>query len=300
MDVRIIDPYAVVHSAESTLNYAPTPPAPTAQTKGPNVMNIFVPSEHTSLDYGSGKIPGVRVATDNHVHFTARTPLTTVSLGSPGGDGISLPVSGVQITSQGEKFEHIVQRVRVVYDATEDVVIATGRTHSIAAGGDSLDVAKGDRTVNVDTGNHSTNVKLLTNLETDNYQAHARYDVHVTGDRMIQMKQGATTATFSGGNVELEAAGHVQVHHSGTTVLIDEAGKVTITAEPQIDINCQGAQVSMTGGKVSIQAPSEITLGVGQNGIKISASGVEITGSSVKSTATTGTNEITGLMVKLN
>ena len=37
---------------------------------------------------------------------------------------------------------------------------------------------------------------------------------------------------------------------------------------------------------------------MGSNGIKISAAGVEITGSSVKSTAT-GTHEITGLLVKL-
>ena len=299
MPVKMIDPYTPMAGGSDAAQIDGTPPAPAAPTTGPNLMSVFVPSENTSLDYGSGDPPGVRVATDNHVHLTARSPLTTLSLGSPGGDGVSVPVSGVQITSQGEKLEHIVQRVRVVYDATEDVVIASGRTHSIAAGGDSLDVAKGDRTVNVDTGNHTTNVKLLTKLETDNYEAHARYDVHLTGDRKIQLVQGATSATFEAGNVELEAAGHVKVHHGGTTILIDEAGKVTVTAEPQIDVNCQGAQVSMTGGKISLIAPSEINLAVGANGIKISASGVEITGSAVKSTAT-GMNEITGLMVKLN
>ena len=32
----------------------------------------------------------------------------------------------------------------------------------------------------------------------------------------------------------------MKVHHAGTTILIDESGKVTVTAEPQIDINCQG------------------------------------------------------------
>jgi uncharacterized protein (DUF2345 family) len=161
-------------------------------------------------------------------------------------------------------------------------------------------VADGDRTVDVDTGNHTTNVKLLTKLETDNYEAHARYDVHVTGDRKIQIKQGDTTATFEAGNVELEAAGHVKIHHGGTTVLIDQSGKVTINADPELEVNCKGAQVSMAEGKVSVQAPSEIKLAVGQNGVKISAAGVEISGATVKTTALTGTNEISGLLVKLN
>lgn len=299
MAVKPIDPYANTLGGDAPAVSA-TPPTPGAPTKNPNLLSMFVPSENTSLDFGAGDPAGIRMVTDHHAHLTARTPLTTVSLGAPGGDGVSDPAAGLQIMSAGEKLEHIAGRVRVFYDATEAAVVATGRVHSITAGGDLLHVASGDRTVNIDTGNHSTNVKLLTKLETDNYEAHARYDVHVTGDRKIELKQGATTATFEAGNLEIEAAGHVKVHHSGTTILIDESGKVTITAEPQIDINCQGATVSMSGGKVSIQAPSEITLGVGGNGIKISSTGVEITGSNVKSTATSGTNEITGLMVKLN
>ncbi len=64
-------------------------------------------------------------------------------------------------------------------------------------------------------------------LETDNDEAHARYDVHLTGDRKIQLVQGAIRATFEAGNMELEAAGHVKVHHGGMTILIDEAGKVS-------------------------------------------------------------------------
>ena len=92
-------------------------------------------------------------------------------------------------------------------------------------------------------------MKLLTKLETDNYEAHARYDVHLTGDRKIQVKQGDTVATFEAGNVELEAAGHVMVHHAGTTVYIDASGAVAIVAEPSIDISCQGALVSMARGQ---------------------------------------------------
>ncbi len=297
---RPIDPYAEALTGDSALTWEPPPAAAAPMSGEKSLLRFHVPAEQTELDFGSGKTPGIRMATDNHVHMTARTPLTTISLGAPGGDGISDPALGIQLATDGEKLEHVKGRVRVIHDDTQDVVVAMGRTHTITSGGDSLHVAAGDRTVNVDTGNHTTNVKLLTKLETDAYEAHARYDVHVTGDRKIELKQGATLATFEGGNVELEAAGHVKIHHKGTTILVDEAGKVTVTAEPQIEINCQGAQVSMTGGKVSIQAPSEIVLGVGQSGLKISAAGVEISGPTVKSTALTGTNEISGLLVKLN
>ena len=264
MPTKIIDPYATASSGEGHLNYAPTPPAPSAQTKGPNVINIFVPSEHTSLDYGAGKIPGVRVATDNHVHLTARTPLTTVSLGSPGGDGISVPVSGIQITSQGEKLEHIVQRVRVVYDATEDVVIASGRTHydrrrrRLARGGPG--------------GPHRQH--RHREPQHQRQAADEAGDGQLRGARAVRRTPhgrpedpgeagGHDRDVRGGGNVELEAAGHVKVHHGGDDDFHRrERRKVTVTAEPQIDINCQGALVTITWREGSRStAPSEIKLG---------------------------------------
>jgi len=51
---------------------------------------------------------------------------------------------------------------------------------------------------------------------------------------------------------------------------------------------------------ITIDAPTEISLAVGANGMKVSTTGVEISGAMVKSTATSGPNEISGLMVKLN
>lgn len=299
MPVKPIDQYATSITGDEALKFE-LPPTPAAPTEDPNLLTMYVPSERTTLELGAGKTPGIRMATDHHAHVTARAPLTTISLGAPGGEGISDPALGLHVTTEGEKLEHVVGRVRVMHDDTQEVTVAKGRSHTVTTGGDSLHVADGDRTVSVDTGNHTTNVKLLTKLETDNYEAHARYDVHVAGDRKIELKQGSTTATFEGGNVELDAAGHVRIHHKGTTILIEESGNVIIAAEPKIDIICQGAEVSMSAGKVAIHAPSEIVLAVGKSGLKISESGVEISGPSVKSTALTGVNEISGLLVKLN
>jgi type VI secretion system secreted protein VgrG len=182
----------------------------------------------------------------------------------------------------------------------ESVTVVKSRSHTVNGAKDDVWVTDGDRSVNVLKGNHTRDVKLLDKLEADNEEIHARYDVHVTGDRKVQVKQGDTTATFEGGNVELEAAGHVRIHHKSTTVLIDEAGKVTIDAAPELEVNCQGAQVKMGAGKIALQAPTEVQIAVGQNGVKVSKTGVEITGASVKSSALSGMNEVSGLAVKLN
>ena len=182
----------------------------------------------------------------------------------------------------------------------ESVTVVKSRSHTVNGAKDDVWVTDGDRSVNVLKGNHTRDVKLLDKLEADNEEIHARYDVHVTGDRKVQVRQGDTTATFEGGNVELEAAGHVRIHHKSTTVLIDEAGKVTIDAAPELEVNCQGAQVKMGAGKISLQAPTEVQIAVGQNGVKVSKTGVEITGASVKSSALSGMNEVSGLAVKLN
>ena len=122
----------------------------------------------------------------------------------------------------------------------ESVIVVKSRSHTVNGEKDDLWITDGDRSVNVLKGNHTREVKLLDKVEADNEEIHARYDVHVTGDRKIQVRQGETTATFEGGNVELEAAGRVRVHHKNTTVLIDDAGKVTLDADPEVEINCQG------------------------------------------------------------
>ncbi len=185
-------------------------------------------------------------------------------------------------------------------ETKEDVTVKKGRTHTVEEGNDVLNVTKSDREVNVPTGNHTRNVKLLDKTESDNQELHARYDIHVTGDRKVEVRQGDTVATFEANNLEVHAAGHVLVQHKSTRVLIDEAGKVTIDADPQVEVNCGGGQVLMGQGKVSVQAPQEAKIAVGQTGIKLSAEGWEMTGAKGKLTATTGIIEVTGMMIKLN
>lgn len=100
------DPY-IQALGGNVLKWEP-PPAAAAPMSGENsVLRLHVPAEQTELDFGAGKTPGIRMATDNHVHMTARTPRTTISLGSPGGDGIGDAAMGLQVFTAGEKRETV-------------------------------------------------------------------------------------------------------------------------------------------------------------------------------------------------
>jgi hypothetical protein len=115
-DPRVIpiDPYVQALSG-NVLKWEP-PPAAAAPMSGENsVLRLHVPAEQTELDFGAGKTPGIRMATDNHAHMTARHPLTTISLGAPGGDGIGDAAAGLQVFTDGQKFEHVKGAVRETY-----------------------------------------------------------------------------------------------------------------------------------------------------------------------------------------
>jgi len=182
----------------------------------------------------------------------------------------------------------------------ESVTVVGARSHTVKGKSDETHVTDGDWTVNTDKGNSTRNTKLLDKVEADNVEIHGRYDIHATGDRKVQVKQGDTTATFEGGNVDVEAAGHVRIHHKNTTVEINESGKVKVTADPELEMDCGGAQVKMGQGKVAIQAPQEIEFAVGQTGLKLGPDGWEVTGPKGKFTGLTGPIEGAAMMIKLN
>jgi hypothetical protein len=83
-------------------------------------------------------------------------------------------------------------------------------------------------------------------------------------------------------------------------VEINESGKVKVTADPELELDCGGAQVQMGQGKVAIQAPQEITLAVGQAGLKLGPDGWEVSGPKGKFTGLTGPIEGAAMMIKLN
>jgi type VI secretion system secreted protein VgrG len=176
-------------------------------------------------------------------------------------------------------------------DDGESVTVKNGRSHTVSTKDDALTVTTGSRTVTV---------KETHKLETKDGRTHATNELELVGDVKTVIKQGATTATFEAGHLEITTGAYFKVKHNSTVITIEDGGKLKIEAAPEIHVSCGGAEVKMASGKVEVQAPSEVSLKVGQNGLKISASGVEVTGASIKSTALTGMNEISGLVVKCN
>ena len=85
------------------------------------VLQLYAPCDNTMLDLGAGKRSGIRMVTQHHVHLTAREPLTTISLGAPGGLGVSdafgagVSAEGLQIYTAGEKVEQVDGAVREIY-----------------------------------------------------------------------------------------------------------------------------------------------------------------------------------------
>ncbi len=101
--IRVIDAYRdLLVDGTATLPPVVAPPSTAKQ----NVVHIHVPAEHTDVSFGAGKVPGIRMTTDNHVHLTAGTPLTTISLGVTGGEGVAGP-NGINILTQGHKTEYV-------------------------------------------------------------------------------------------------------------------------------------------------------------------------------------------------
>jgi hypothetical protein len=131
-----IDKYA--HDSISPLGRAwdDLPPDPAAPMPGEDaVLQLYAPKDHTLLDLGAGSTPGIRMATDQHVHLTARGTLTTISLGSAGGAGISkADPEGLQVFTAGEKHETVEKAVVEVYkDTKSETVLSTTEEKYLAA-----------------------------------------------------------------------------------------------------------------------------------------------------------------------
>jgi type VI secretion system secreted protein VgrG len=107
------------------------------------------------------------------------------------------------------------------------------------------------------------------------------------------------TVTLSGGNADHVTDGVFNVVAKGDLLLASTGGTLAGQASTKVEFTQGGAGISIEGGKVSIGSPSEITLTVGGNSVKIDSAGVTVSGAKVDVTAT-GITTISGSIVKLN
>jgi hypothetical protein len=153
-----------------------------------------------------------------------------------------------------------------------------GVDRSIVVGNDESTLIKHNRqvTVNVDDsvvvgGNHDKTVTgSVTQIYGDdhlrkvdgdqelvaekNKTEHVKLAYTLTTDERFQLNQDATSMTFEGTNVTLDAGGVVTVMAGGAVVNIDKAGMVSITSPTGINLVCGGSVLSLLPGGIAVAA----------------------------------------------
>ena len=103
----IADPHENV--SVDTNKMTPTPGTPTVGDQA--VLTLFAPCDLTTVQMGASSqgpeagtvaISGFRVSTAIHAHVTAQDPLTTISLGSVGGQGMAGETPGLGVYTAGD------------------------------------------------------------------------------------------------------------------------------------------------------------------------------------------------------
>jgi type VI secretion system secreted protein VgrG len=153
-----------------------------------------------------------------------------------------------------------------------------GVDRSIVVGNDESTLIKHNRqvTVNVDDsvvvgGNHDKTVTgsvlqvygddHMRKVDGDqelvaekNKTEHVKLAYTLTTDERFQLNQDATSMTFEGTNVTLDAGGVVTVMAGGAVVNIDKAGMVTITSPTGLNLVCGGSGLSLLPGGIAVAA----------------------------------------------
>jgi type VI secretion system secreted protein VgrG len=145
------------------------------------------------------------------------------------------------------------------------------------SGGRSTEVQKsellavhGDREMNIDGSE----------------QLHVKKDRLATVDGKFTGVQGTTKIECEDGHVDVVAGKWIRVKHGPAEVFLDEDANATITTPKRVTIQGDGASITIDGGKVTITASKELSLGVGDNAIKIDEGGIATSGTNITESAT--------------
>lgn len=168
--------------------------------------------------------------------------------------------------------------------------VRSGDTLTIEAQKDFVQTVGGKSSVSVNAGPAGAgdgSVSCANNLTLE-----ATTKVHIS-------QNGASTITLAGGNADHATNGVFNVVAKGDLLLSSTSGALAGQGSSKVEFSQGGGGITIEGEKISISSPSEITLTVGGNSVKIDSAGVTVSGSKVDVTAT-GVTTISGSLVKLN
>ncbi len=168
--------------------------------------------------------------------------------------------------------------------------IRSGDTITVEAQKDFKQIVAGDSSVTVNAGKGGAGD--ASTKCANNYTVEAKTKIHMS-------QNGVATITLAGGNADHVTDGVFNVVAKGNLLLDSTSGQLAGQASSKVEFTQGGGGISIEGGKITIGSPSEITLSVGGNSVKIDSAGVTVSGAKVDVTAT-GVTTVSGSVVKLN
>jgi type VI secretion system secreted protein VgrG len=190
-----------------------------------------------------------------------------------------------------KRFTQVKPHDRLEVNGTSETIINGTQSHTVNAGngGAGAQTEKIAQNRDVHVGGNDTLDVGANKKDTIG----AIYGIH--GGPKIQLLQGGTTFTFEGGHVDLNAAGYIEIKHGSGIIKIEDSGKVSITAGPELIAALDTAGMQLKDDKIVVAAPAIQMLG-GGGVVSIDPSGVSMAGAMIRAEAT-GDHEITGPIV---
>jgi type VI secretion system secreted protein VgrG len=148
----------------------------------------------------------------------------------------------------------------IVVGSDEDTLVKNNRqttvnvNDSVVIGGDHDKTVTG-RVTQIYGSDHMRKVDGEQELVAEkNKTEHVKLAYTLTTDERFQLNQDATSLTFEGTNVTLDAAGVITIMAGGAVISVDKAGMVTITSPTGINLLCGGSGLSLLPGGIAIAA----------------------------------------------
>ena len=150
---------------------------------------------------------------------------------------------------------------RGIVVGNDESTLVKGNRQTTVNGSDSVVIdGSHDKTVigpvlQIYADDHSRKVDGEQELVVEkNKNEHVKLAYTLTTDEKFQLNQDATSLTFEGTNVTLDAAGVVTIMAGGATICVDQAGMVSITSPTGINLLCGGSGLSLLPGAIAVAA----------------------------------------------
>lgn len=276
----------------------PVPDPAKPITEQNNLLTLFVPADMTTLQMGASAfgpnvgtpgISGFRVSTQNHAHITAQSPLTTISLGKPGGQGTVGP-AGFDVYSDGNKDERITGPVYEEYKSTRETHVALTGTETW--GGD-LSIYVGGKTTETWKEAHKMNSQD-TRLDEVNGEC-----THIFHSDLGQTMFGKVETKISK-TWDQTVTGAIKIESTAGTIEISSPTKITLKAPTvQSEVSALHEYTYGFENKAGIEKGDACAMDNSVTGMKNEAVGVSMGANVIKFEKTGMEGESTGFKLEM-